>query len=588
MIRRIRLIGITGFCQESPGATSARVFAVIFALVAAGTSLQAIDGLQVILAPNSSSFIRWDDTGNEETGYRIERKAGSAVYEEVVTAPANTVSYTDSGLSPETEYTYRVTPIIAGSTAAGLTATLITPPEWQIPQARPSLSIQTGENSVLSFDGADATYTVEKTRNLVEWETLEADFFLSRHETAEYEFADSANTFFRVQSQVYEHPLQIGLDRPFEMPPEPNGETWDVTSFGASPAKFDATNDDAIFIKIVLGLANPGDVVLIPEGTYTIRQILKIPDGVTLRGAGMDKTILVTEEISRAVNIDPEAHDIRLESFAIQHLGTEEELQYGVYIGSARQGRNSYRILMDSLKVEGFSKHAISLRDCNHVLVQNCHFLNATNLGGGGFGYGVALNYPTNHNNWIRNNTIGPVIRHAVLIQYYAHNNLVEHNLAIENSEDCYDLHGEDEYLNELRYNVARDCERDGFGVGNTGSTHDRSGPNNWIHHNTVENCNAGVEVIQGSEMVFIDSNTLIDNNYGIRVYNGSGNQIYIRGNTIRGNERGISLLNTRWVWLEDNKIEDQTLYGIEILTGVEDLTEKNNILTGNAADYGP
>ena len=67
---------------------------------------------------------------------------------------------------------------------------------------------------------------------------------------------------------------------------------------------------------------------------------------------------------------------------------------------------------------------------------------------------------------------------------------------------------GEDEYANELRYNIARDGERDGFGVGNTGSTHDRSGPNNWIHHNTVERSLYGIEVIQGSDVVYIDNNT--------------------------------------------------------------------------------
>jgi nitrous oxidase accessory protein NosD len=238
--------------------------------------------------------------------------------------------------------------------------------------------------------------------------------------------------------------------------------------------------------------------------------------------------------------------------------------------------------------VERFSVHGVSLRDCHHVLVQNCEFADATNLGGGGHGYGIALNYPTNNNNWIRNNTIGPVIRHAILIQYYAHNNLVEYNLAFENTEDAYDLHGEDEYANELRFNIARDGARDGFGVGNTGATHDRSGPNNWIHHNTVENSLAGIEVIQASDMVFIDHNTFSGNEYGIRVHNLGGSQLYLRGNRIEDNDVGVLLNEARWVWLLHNDISGSTEFGLEILSGVENLVEEGNTFTGNAQDRGP
>jgi nitrous oxidase accessory protein NosD len=278
-----------------------------------------------------------------------------------------------------------------------------------------------------------------------------------------------------------------------------------------------------------------------------------------------------------------------VEDFAITYLGSTEELQSGVYVGSSRSGNNSYRIVIDSLRIEKFSVHGVSLRDCNHVLVQNCEILNATNLGGGGQGYGIALNYPTNHNNWIRNNTIGPVIRHAILLQYYAHNNLVEHNLAVDNAEDAYDLHGEDEYANELRYNTASGGDRDGFGVGNTGSTHDRSGPDNWIHHNTVVNAAvSGIEVIQGSDVVYIDNNTFSGSRYGIRVHDFGGDQIYIRGNSIIGNNTGISVTSSRWVWLLDNRIEDSTAYGIEILTEVEDLVDEGNTFSGNAQDYRP
>lgn len=543
--------------------------------------------LEGFAAPENSVFLRWADLSDAETGFLLERREAEGEYLTLATVPADTVSYTDTGLSPETGYTYRVTSQIPGLSPPSATVSVSLPERWAVPRARPVLD-PAGDGSVaLSFAGADAHYIVEKSDDLDDWEPLRPPFSLGRFESYSVDTgAGDAGAFFRVHSHAWERPRQIGLDRPFEVPPEPDGEPWNVTDFGASPIV--TTNDDAIGIKVALDLAEAGDVVFIPEGTYTLRQVLEIPNGVTLRGAGMDQTLLVTEGIDRAILVQPLQHDIRLEHFAITYLGDTEELEFGVYIGSVRRGDNSYRIRIDSLRIERFAVHGVSLRDCHHVLVKDCLIRNATNLGGGGRGYGVALNYPDNHNNWITGNTIGPVVRHAVLLQYFAHHNLVEHNLALENSEDAFDLHGEDEYLNELRHNTARDGARDGFGVGNTGSTHDRSGPNNWIHHNIVENSLAGIEVIQDSDLVFVDDNTFTGNTYGIRVHNLGGSHLYFRGNTIRGNEVGVSLSDARTVRILGNHFEDQSETAIEILSGVEDLVEEGNTFSGNSRDRSP
>ncbi|MEX0321593.1 MAG: right-handed parallel beta-helix repeat-containing protein [Puniceicoccaceae bacterium] len=550
----------------------------------------AVGGLEGIAVPEGSIFLRWDDLTDDETGFLIERKQGSGDFVEVATLDANSVRYTDSGLQWDTAYTYRVTD--TGSTSSSsLTMDVQSFPEWIVPVAEAWLT--EGSKSEFNFRFAEvgAEYAVQGSVDLVNW----AGSFGYRN------YADAGETvtgmlldlvepslFYRVVSRSPERPANIGLNMPFELPPEPDGEIWDVTLFGSSPANIDSLNDDAIGINVAISIAVPGDVVYIPEGTFTIRQILRLPSGVTLRGAGMDKTTVITEGISRAVYIEPLVTDVRIEDFAITYLGDTEELEYGIYIGSSRQGRNSERVVIDSLRIDRFSKHAVSLRDCNHVLVQNCEILNATNEGGGGHGYGVALNYPTNHNNWIRNNTIGPGIRHAVLLQYYAHNNLVEDNLAVENSEDAFDLHGEDEYSNELRFNTARNCVKDGFGVGNTGSTHDRSGPDNWIHHNVVENCQAGVEVIQGSEVVYIDRNIFRSNDYGVRVHNGSGNQVYIRNNRMENNEIGVSLKECRWIQMTGNSFDNHSQYGIEILNDVADVVDEGNTFSGNLFDYRP
>src|SRR5262249_46958760 len=139
---------------------------------------------------------------------------------------------------------------------------------------------------------------------------------------------------------------------------------------------------------------------------------------------------------------------------------------------------------------------------------------------------------------WVTNNSFGPVVRHAVVIQYSAHHNLIEHNTADGTTLDSFDLHGEDEYSNELRFNLAMNSSGgDGFGVGNTGSTHQNSGPNNWIHDNEVNNCRGGINVILGSNDEYVEDNNFHDNaDYGIHVYNGGGANLFFVRNTLRAN----------------------------------------------------
>lgn len=571
-----------------PGTGCARVsVALLFFLAGSVPAAGLVADLEAWAAPYESVFLRWRDITDAETGFRIERRVGEEAYAGIISVPANVTNYTDTGLEADRTYMYRVRALAPDRELPGREVTVTTLSQWDGPGTELDLAGTHPGGIHLEFKGTGAVYFPQRSADGLSWESIGVPEVLNPGDSGSIFHPDgNPNAFYRVLGEGYQRPLQVGLDGPFEAPPEPEGQTWDVTDFGASPLV--TTNDDAIGIAVALSVAAPGDIVFIPAGTYTIRQTLTVPTGVTLQGAGMQETVLITEEIDTAVVIEPEAHDIRLIDFGIRYEGDVEELLYGVYVGSVRQGRNSYRILIDSLNIERFSKHGISLRDCHHVMVRDCLIRDATNLGGGGHGYGVALNYPTNHNNWIRGNTIGPGIRHAVLLQYEAHNNLVEYNSAPGNSEDAYDLHGEDEAFNELRFNTASDGDRDGFGVGNTGSTHDRSGPGHWIHHNTVTDCLSGLEVIQASDLVFVDHNTFSGNEYGIRVHNLGGNHLYFRGNTLSGNDTGITVAASRWVWILDNRITGSGEHGLFIFPGVEDVTEAGNHFEDNAADRGP
>jgi hypothetical protein len=295
----------------------------------------------------------------------------------------------------------------------------------------------------------------------------------------------------------------------------------------------------------------------------------------------------VTIGIESGFRLSPSVSDVTLRGFAV--IGDDTVLRYGVELGESNIS-GPERIWLKGLRIEGFARQGIRMRSTKHVKVENCHILNATDLGGGGRGYAVELHGNSCEQNWIVGNVIGPVIRHGVLLQFSAHNNLVEKNTCFETTEDAYDLHGEDEYANELRFNLAYwDGDSaplgspSGFGVGNTGATHDRSGPGNWIHHNEVVGYQLGIEVIQQSHIVFIDANKLHDNPVaGIKLHNGSGNSVWIRGNAISGSEVGVDAQpGSAGLVVDGNLIYDNAI-GVQTSGDLLDYRIINNDLRGN------
>jgi hypothetical protein len=57
---------------------------------------------------STSISITWNDNSSNETGFRIRRSTDGINYSLLVNVPANTISYTDTGLAPNTTYYYQV------------------------------------------------------------------------------------------------------------------------------------------------------------------------------------------------------------------------------------------------------------------------------------------------------------------------------------------------------------------------------------------------------------------------------------------------------------------------------------------------
>jgi parallel beta-helix repeat protein len=222
----------------------------------------------------------------------------------------------------------------------------------------------------------------------------------------------------------------------------------------------------------------------------------------------------------------------------------------------------TYNIFVENVTVEKFINAGLNAgTGCHDVVFKNCTARNATDVGGGGCGYGFQLCgfFPGNglasnpHLGTARDHyfnlvdgcrTTGPYIRHGVVIQYWSHNNLVTNCDFTDTRIDAIDLHGEDEYNNEIAYNTVANCPGEsGIGAGNGGGggavLHDKAGPHNFIHHNTVVNCRYGITVQYNTPYTRVENNT-------ISGFSASGG-------------RGIRLGNAPYTTVADNIVQNNT-----------------------------
>lgn len=346
------------------------------------------------------------------------------------------------------------------------------------------------------------------------------------------------------------------------------GKSINVMDFGAKSD--DETFDNSVAFQAAMDSATSGDEVFIPEGTFYFSDAalfaksyvahINLKSGVNLRGAAQSKTTLVSKydeytntKFKTAVIVSLSQSDIVISDLSItsdtfdsvlpdadvsnlnNRVGTAPV--YGVVVDNIRPTEIHGNVVIKNISIEKFERMAIRIRVVRDVLVDNVTIEKATDLGGGGAGYGISIqgkgngadltdsNLDTRHI-IVRNSTIkGPYIRHGILLQYFAHNNLITNNIITDTLLDAIDLHGEDEYSNEISFNTVTNTRRGAaIGIGNSGATHDAAGPYNWIHNNTLVGNSRGVDILYGSEKSIIDSNTF--DGSGIFLQNGHYTQI--------------------------------------------------------------
>jgi predicted phage tail protein len=78
----------------------------------------APSNLRVTATTRTSISLAWNDNSNNETGFEIQYRLGGANWQTLVTVPANTTVYIDTGRLPNYTIFYRVRAVNAGGSSA--------------------------------------------------------------------------------------------------------------------------------------------------------------------------------------------------------------------------------------------------------------------------------------------------------------------------------------------------------------------------------------------------------------------------------------------------------------------------------------
>ena len=109
--------------------------------------------LTVTIINSSTLGLSWTDNSATEIGYSVRRKTASTGYAEVAQLPANATTYTDSGLTSNTEYSYRVFAINGGGLSAASEEVSTTPPT--LPAAASTLALTVNSSTKITLTWVD-------------------------------------------------------------------------------------------------------------------------------------------------------------------------------------------------------------------------------------------------------------------------------------------------------------------------------------------------------------------------------------------------------------------------------------------------
>ncbi len=256
-------------------------------------------------------------------------------------------------------------------------------------------------------------------------------------------------------------------------------------------------------IENAISQASPGDTVVLPAGSYSgYYQTIDIPNGISLRGSGMDRTTLYHMPSNGPIfrwNVSNSASSYRvtIHDFKMVGVGDYSTLDKGIELLNHMKDFNVY-----NLHIEGFGDFGIMVGGKARGVINNCNFIDCYT---DQVGYGIAV---LGDRNW--DDPKPPLgTKEAVFVEdcYF---NGCKHAIASLNNSHYVFRHNKVEGLKHNKQGVDAHGKQDSH----------PSGSNTWeIYSNQI--------IGTGSPLV---------TDWGVVVRGGSG---VIWGNTINGCDPG-------------------------------------------------
>ncbi|ABN53656.1 MAG TPA: ferrous iron transporter A [Hungateiclostridium thermocellum] len=221
----------------------------------------AASNLMLEITSPTKITLNWKDSSSNESGFRIERKVDTGTFVPIATLPANTTSYVDNNVNPQSTYTYRVMSFNSIGDASSYsnevsctTSILKGPPSSLTVTPLSANEIELG----WTYAGSASYSTIieRKTGDGSTWEmvtTLPAGYTSYR----DTDLLPNTRYFYRVRtnlaSRVYSRPYpekadDTGVYTYFETP-EKLTSAWTVSGFVKLSWKYEPWDDEEIIIE---------------------------------------------------------------------------------------------------------------------------------------------------------------------------------------------------------------------------------------------------------------------------------------------------------------------------------------------------
>lgn len=248
-----------------------------------------------------------------------------------------------------------------------------------------------------------------------------------------------------------------GTEHLIHTPNSVTGRTLNILDYWAAEDESDGDAMPAIIAA--LEDAEYGDEIYFPNGDYHLisswptdgTSHIYLKNGVNMRGESEENVHLISrfdmqESPNSKVITSYGRHDVQISNLTISSTFDREFSDipdqnnperggpaYGIFIADYA-GNPSYHVTVNKVTIEKFQRMGVRIEKSRDIVIEHSTFQNATDVGGGGAGYGVAIqgiqgidrlgHRNDTHFNVVRDSKFeGPYLRHGVLIQNFAHNN---------------------------------------------------------------------------------------------------------------------------------------------------------------------